>query len=200
MLGRLNPDFDYPPLQKRMCLLATNFNPELTGEAVRNLIVHMWKCRSCIQQHTSLISCQSLVIMQSWCSYQNLYCRLTEFKNTEHKVLDPTLFWKSVTLPGVDLPDSTTCILCKAYCACTIGMLFSFSRHETVCKQALCAFKCLLCFLFDLMNYLTAVDILSLRKDIDLTVPVQWQLMPLTKSCDLNVSKCRLCLQTVCQK
>lgn len=51
-------------------------------------------------------------------------------------------------------------------------------------------------FIHGIINCLTPENILSLRKDLVLTVPAQAHAINY-ESYDLNVSKCRLCLQTV---
>lgn len=180
MHGRLNPDSDHPPAVKKDVSAGYWFQPRVNcwgNTIIKPMCAHVpksqYKCSSCIQHYASLSCCQSLINRQSWCSDENLRHSLTEFRNNEHNVLDPTLLWNSATLPGVDLPTSPTCncaahtvhaqqrrLLLQNMILCTNS---HFNSEES---ESQCISETLLLFLSGLINYLTPGNILSLRKDI----------------------------------
>lgn len=102
-----------------------------------------------------------------------MFCRrLTEFRNNEHDILDHTLLWNSVTLPGVDFPNSPTCSCAKhtvvhAHHADRPPRCRRRRKSSAICSRAYC-----------LASFCSREDPLSETQ----AVLYQWRLMPLTTS------------------
>lgn len=147
--------------------------------------------------YASLTYCLSLINRQSWCricagARQNTQTMYTTY-------LTPPLartVWHCQEWTSQPLLQ-----LCTAYCtpktqefvpAKMLQTATSIPENENVNASL----KHCCAFIHGIINCLTPENILSLRKDLVLTVPAQAHAINY-ESYDLNVSKCRLCLQTV---
>lgn len=145
-------------------------------------------------QLTSLMACipdlLSLSDNMAKAAISFLQCRLREFRNNEHNVLNHTLFCGTLCEKWT-FPNLSICAKHTVQVHTVKGICFCKTWHQLQTATVITWTLELLRFTYHTRN------ILRLRKDTDLTVPVEACAINHNKSHDLNVSKCRRCLQTV---